>query len=172
LEAVKRFDALFDIERQINGLSAAERLAVRREKSKPLFDDMHEWLKRERATLTRSSEVIGAIDYMLKRWDGFARFLEDGRVCLTNNAAERALRGIALGRRNWTFAGSQRGADRATVMLTLITTCRLNDVDPKAWLADVLARIADLPVARLHELLPWEWKSRRLALLPASQLAA
>ena len=172
LEAVKRFDALFDIERQINGLSAAERLAVRREKSKPLFDDMHEWLKRERATLSRSSEVIGAMDYMLKRWDGFARFLEDGRVCLTNNAAERALRGIALGRRNWTFAGSQRGADRAAVMLTLITTCRLNDVDPKAWLADVLARIADLPVARLHELLPWEWKSRRLALLPASQLAA
>src|SRR3954470_10896177 len=157
LEAVKRFDALFDIERQINGLSAAERLAVRREKSKPLFDDMHEWLRRERATLTRSSEVIGAIDYMLKRWDGFARFLEDGRVCLTNNAAERALRGIALGRRNWTFAGSQRGADRAAVMITLITTCRLNDVDPKAWLADVLARIADLPASHLHELLPWEW---------------
>ena len=172
LEAVKQFDALFEIERQINGLSAAERLAVRREKSKPLFDDMHEWLKRERATLTRSSEVIGAMDYMLKRWDGFARFLEDGRVCLTNNAAERALRGIALGRRNWTFAGSQRGADRAAVMLTLITTCRLNDVDPKAWLADVLARIADLPVARLHELLPWEWKRLRQAENPASQLAA
>ena len=166
LEAVKRFDALFEIERQINGLSAAERLAVRQEKSKPLFDDMHEWLKRERATLTRSSEVIGAIDYMLKRWDGFARFLEDGRICLTNNAAERALRGIALGRRNWTFAGSQRGADRAAVMLTLITTCRLNDVDPKAWLADVLARIADLPVARLHELLPWEWKRLRQAEKP------
>ena len=172
LEAVKRFDALFEIERQINGLSAAERLAVRQEKSKPLFDDMHEWLKRERATLTRSSEVIGAMDYMLKRWDGFARFLEDGRICLTNNAAERALRGIALGRRNWTFAGSQRGADRAAVMLTLITTCRLNDVDPKAWLADVLARIADLPVARLHELLPWEWKRLRRAENPASQLAA
>jgi transposase len=172
LEAVKRFDALFDIERQINGLSAAERLAARREKSKPLFDAMHEWLKRERATLTRSSEVIGAIDYMLKRWSGFARFLEDGRVCLTNNAAERALRGIALGRRNWTFAGSQRGADRAAVMLTLITTCRLNDVDPKAWLADVLARIADLPVVRLHELLPWEWKRLRPAEKPASRLAA
>ncbi len=172
LEAVKRFDALFEIERQINGLSAAERLVVRQEKSKPLFDDMHEWLKRERATLTRSSEVIGAMDYMLKRWDGFARFLEDGRVCLTNNAAERALRGIALGRRNWTFAGSQRGADRAAVMLTLITTCRLNDVDPKAWLADVLARIADLPVARLHELLPWKWKRLRRVENPASQLAA
>jgi transposase len=161
LEAVKRFDALLEIERQINGLSAAERLAVRQEKSKPLFDDMHEWLKRERATLSRSSDVIGAMDYMLKRWEGFARFLEDGRICLTNNAAERSLRGLALGRRNWTFAGSQRGADRTAVMLTLITTCRLNDVDPKAWLADVLARIADLPVARLHELLPWEWKAQK-----------
>lgn len=161
LEAVKRFDALFEIERHINGLSAADRLAVRQEKSKPLFDDMHAWLKRERATLSRSSDVIGAIDYMLKRWEGFARFLEDGRVCLTNNAAERSLRGLALGRRNWTFPGSQRGADRAAVMLTFITTCRLNDVDPKAWLADVLARIADLPVARLHELLPWEWKAQK-----------
>ncbi|MCJ8521848.1 IS66 family transposase [Pseudorhizobium tarimense] len=158
LEAVQRYDALFEIEREVNGLSAKERLAARQEKSKPLFDDMHEWLKRERATLSKSSEVIEPIDYMLKRWDGFARFLEDGRICLTNNAAERALRGIALGRRNWTFAGSQRGADRAAIMLSVITTCRLNDVDPKAWLADVFARIADHPVTRLYELLPWEWK--------------
>uniref|UniRef100_UPI00403F78CA IS66 family transposase n=1 Tax=Rhizobium sp. T1473 TaxID=555321 RepID=UPI00403F78CA len=163
LEAVQRYDALFEIERQINGLSAEERLAARQEKSKPLFDDMHEWLKQERATLSRSSEVIEPIDYMLKRWDGFAGFLEDGRICLTNNAAERALRGIALGGRNWTFAGSQRGADRAAIMLTFITTCRLNDVDPKAWLADVFARIADLPVSRLHELLPWTWKRLREA---------
>jgi transposase len=104
---------------------------------------------------------------MLKRWTDFARFIDDGRICLTNNAAERALRGIALGRRNWTFAGSQRGAERAAVMLTLITTSRLNDVDPQAWLADVLARIADLPVSRLHELLPWEWKRLRQAEKPA-----
>lgn len=158
LEAVRRFDALFDIERQINGLSAEERLAVRQHKSRPLFDDMHAWLQRERATLSRSSDLIKAMDYMLKRWDGFALFLEDGRICLTNNAAERALRGIALGRRNWTFAGSQRGADRSAVMLTLITTCRLNDVDPKAWLADVLARLPEHSNMRLHELLPWEWK--------------
>ncbi|MEI9426017.1 IS66 family transposase [Mesorhizobium sp. Cs1299R1N1] len=163
LEAVQRYDALFEIERQINGLSAEERLAARQEKSKPLFDGMHEWLKRERTTLSRSSEVIEPIDYMLKRWDGFARFLDDGRICLTNNAAERALRGIALGRRNWTFAGSQRGADRAAIMLSVITTCRLNEVDPKAWLADVFARIADLPVSRLHELLPWTWKRLREA---------
>lgn len=158
LEAVRRFDALFDIERQINGLSAEERVKERQKKSKLLFDDMHEWLIKERATLSSSSDVVKAMDYMLKRWEGFARFIADGRICLTNNAAERALRGIALGRRNWTFAGSQRGADRAAIMLTFIMTCRLNDVDPKAWLADVFARIADLPVSRLHELLPWQWK--------------
>ncbi|MGY3614211.1 IS66 family transposase [Bradyrhizobium sp. USDA 10063] len=169
LEAVKRLDALFAIEREINGLTAAERVAVRQQKSKPLFDEMHEWLTTERATLSRASEVRGPIDYMLKRWTDFARFLDDGRICLTNNAAERALRGIALGRRNWTFAGSQRGADRAAVMLTLITTARLNDVDPQAWLADILARIADLPASRLHELLPWEWKRLREVEKPADQ---
>ncbi len=129
-------------------------------------------MTKERATLSRSSEVIEPIDYMLKRWEGFALFLEDGRVCLTNNAAERALRGVALGRKNWTFAGSQRGADRAAVMLTVITTCRLNDVDPKAWLADVFARIADLPVSRLHELLPWEWKRLRQAEKASAQINA
>ena len=136
---------------------------MRQQKSKPLFDDLHEWLTTVRATLLHSSAVREPIDYMLKRWAGFARFIDDGRICLTNNAAERALRGIALGRRNWTFAGSQRGADRAAVMLTLITTARLNEIDPYAWLADVLARIADLPAARLHELLPWEWKRLREA---------
>ena len=86
-------------------------------------------------------------------------FLRDGRVCLTNNAAERALRGIALGRKAWLFAGSDRGGQRAAVMYSLITTAKMNDVDPQAWLADVLARINDLPQTRLHELLPWEWKA-------------
>ena len=172
LEAVRRFDALFEIERAINGRGADERRAVRQEKSNPLLEDMHAWLLRERETLSRSSEVLKPINYMLRRWGDFARFLDDGRICLTNNCAERALRGIALGRRNWTFAGSQRGAERAAVMLTMITTCRLNDVDPKAWLADVLARIADLPASRLHELLPWEWKLLRQADKSADQQAA
>jgi transposase len=172
LEAVRRLDALFEIERDINGRGAGERRAIRQEKSKPLFDDMHTWLLRERETLSRSAEVLKPINYMLSRWADFARFLDDGRICLTNNAAERALRGIALGRRNWTFAGSQRGADRAAVMLTMITTCRLNEIDPKAWLADVLARIADLPQNRLHELLPWEWKRLHQTDKPADQKAA
>ena len=172
LEAVRRLDALFEIERAINGRSADERRAVRQERSKPLLDDMHAWLLRERETLSRSSEVLKPMNYMLRRWDDFARFLDDGRICLSNNAAERALRGVALGRRNWTFAGSLRGADRGAIMLTMITTCRLNDVDPKAWLADILARIADLPASRLHELLPWEWKLLRQADNPTDQQAA
>lgn len=106
-----------------------------------------------------------AIDYMLKRWSAFTGFLDDGRICLTNNAPERALRGLALGRKSWLFAGSDRGAERAAVMYTLIGTAKLNDVDPQAWLADVLARIADTPQNRLDELLPWNWKtqSARLA---------
>ncbi|MCP1751038.1 IS66 family transposase [Bradyrhizobium elkanii] len=170
LEAVRRLDALFEIERAINGSS--KRRAVRQVQSKPILDDMHAWLLCERETLSRSSEVLKPMNYMLRRWDDFARFLDDGRICLTNNCAERALRGIALGRRNWTFAGSQRGADRAAIMLTMITTCRLNDVDPKAWLADVLARIANLPASRLHELLPWEWKLLRQTRKPDDQQAA
>ena len=98
---------------------------------------------------------------MLKRWGSFARFLDDSRICLTNNAAERAPRGIALGRRAWLFAGSDRGGVRAAVMYTLIGTAKLNDVDPQAWLADVLDRIAEKPQTRLHELLPWHWKTDR-----------
>jgi transposase len=172
LEAVRRLDALFEIERTIYGRGADERRAVRQERSKPLLDDMHAWLLRERESLSRSAEVLKPMNYMLKRWDDFVRFLDDGRICLTNNCAERALRGIALGRRNWTFAGSQRGADRAAIMLTMITTCRLNDVDPKAWHADVLARISDLPTSRLRELLPWQWKLLHQAGKSAEQQAA
>ena len=164
-EAVKRIDLLFDIERDINGLVAKQRLAVRAERSAPLVAKLEEWIRGERAKLSRHAPVAQAIDYMLKRWEGFIRFLADGRICLTNNAAERALRGLALGRKAWLFAGSDRGADRATVMYTLIATARLNDVDPQAWLADVLARIADTQQSRLAELLPWNWKtqSARLA---------
>jgi transposase len=162
LEAVKRIDALFGIERSINGLSAGERLRVRQEQSAPLAAALETWLREERAGLSRSASVVKPIDYMLKRWNRFAAFLGDGRICLTNNSAERALRGFALGRKSWLFAGSERGADRAAAITTLIATAKLNDVDPLAWLADVLSRIADIPQTRLHELLPWEWKQLNL----------
>jgi transposase len=104
------------------------------------------------------------MDYMLKRWTAFARFLENGQVCLTNNAAERALRGIALGRKAWLFAGSDRGGERAAVMYTLIQTARLNDVDPQAWLADVLARINDHRITEIDALLPWRWAPAAVSL--------
>jgi transposase len=158
-EAVKRIDAIFDIEREINGRSIDERLAVRRTRVAPLISDLESWMRKEYARLSRHSDVAKAMNYMLSRWDTFTRFLDDGRICLTNNAAERALRGIALGRKSWLFAGSDRGGERAAVMYTLIQTARLNDVDPQAWLADVLARINDHNIQRLDQLLPWNWKN-------------
>jgi transposase len=159
LEAVRRMDVLFEMERPINGLRAEERRRVRQEQSAPLVADLEAWLRAERSRLSRSASVAKPIDYMLKRWDRCAAFLGDGRICLTNNAAERALRGFALGRKAWLFAGSERGAERAGAMVTLIATAKLNDIDPLAWLSFVLARIADTPQSRVHELLPWAWKA-------------
>jgi len=161
-EAVKRIDAIFDIEREINGCSIDERLMVRRARVAPLVSDLESWMRNERAKLSRHSEVAKAMNYMLNRWDTFTCFLDDGRICLTNNAAERALRGIALGRKSWLFAGSDRGGERAAVMYTLIQTARLNGVDPQAWLADVLAYINDHNIQRLDQLLPWNWKTEAI----------
>jgi hypothetical protein len=162
-EAVKRIDALFDFERALNGRPADERLAARREHSAPLMTELEAWMREERAKLSRHAAVAKAMDDRLRRWEGSARFLEDGRICLTNNAAERALRGVALGRKSWLFAGSDRGAERTAVMYTLIGTAKLNDIDPQAWLAEVLARIADHPAHQLEQLLPWHWKAARLS---------
>lgn len=157
IEAVGRIDALFALERDINGKPAAERLAVRQERLRPLVDDLQAWLVGQRAKLSPRSELAKAITYSLKRWDALTRFLGDGRICMTNNAAERALRAVALGRANWTFAGSDRGAERAAAVYTLIATCKLNGVDPQAWLADVLARLPDHPARRIDDLMPWRW---------------
>jgi hypothetical protein len=166
LEAVRRIDAIFDVERTLNGLPVEQRLALRKQHLAPLVGELEARMRCERARLSRHNEVAKAIDYMLKRWPAFTRFLADGRTCLSNNAAERALRGIALGRRSWLFAGSDRGGERAAAIYTLIATAKLNDVDPEAWLADTLRRINDLPVSRLAELLPWNWQR------PSAKLAA
>ena len=157
LEAVQRIDRLFEIERSINGQLPEERHAARQELSAPLVADLEAWMRAERPKLSRGSDLAKAMDYMLKRWPAFTRFLDDGRVCLSNNAAERGLRGIALGRKSWLFAGSDRGGMRAAAMYSLIVTAKMNDIDPQAWLADVLARIAGHPAHRLDELLPWNW---------------
>jgi transposase len=157
IEVVRRIDALFEVERSINGKSAEERRAVRQERSKPLVEELQVYMREQRAKLSRGHDLAKAIDYILKRWTAFTLFLDDGRACLSNNAAERALRGIALGRKSWMFCGSDRGGQRAAAMYSLIVTAKMNGIDPQAWLADTLARIATHPAHRLDELLPWNW---------------
>jgi transposase len=157
-EAVRRIDAIFEVERSLIGVDADGRLAERQAGVTPLIAALERWLREQRAMLARHNPVAAAIDYMLKDWPAFTRFLDDGRICLTNNAAERALRGVALGRKSWLFAGSDRGGERAALIYTLIATARLNNVDPQAWLADVLARIAAIPQGQLGQLLPWNWR--------------
>jgi hypothetical protein len=166
IEVVRRIDALFDIERTINGKPAEERRAVRQELSKPLVEALQVYMREQRAKLSRGHDLAKAIDYILKRWAAFTVFLDDGRVCLSNNAAERALRGIALGRKSWLFCGSDRGGERAAAMYSLIVTAKMNDVDPQTWLADVLSRIATHPAHRLSDLLPWNWTPKASAWLP------
>ncbi|WP_184250539.1 IS66 family transposase [Novosphingobium chloroacetimidivorans] len=164
VEAVRRIDAVFAFERTITGQGAEQRRIARDQHVAPLLDDLRSWMIEQRSSLSRSSEVAKAMDYMLRDWAAIAAFLDDGRICLTNNCAERAMRGIAIGRKAWLFAGSDRGGQRAAFMFSLITTAKLNDVDPQAWLADVLTRIADIPQQRLHELLPWNWQASRTQL--------
>jgi len=157
-EAVARIDVLFAIEREINGLAPQQRVAARTERSRPLIIGLEAWLREQRGRVSKNSDTGKAIDYSLKRWAALTRFLDDGRLCMTNNAAERELRAVAVGRRNWTFAGSDEGGRRAAALYTLIATAKLTDVDPQAWLADMLARLPDHPAKHIHALLPWNWR--------------
>lgn len=170
-EGLVIIDRLFAIERDINGKSAVERRAVRQELSAPIVAELETWMHTTRASLSRHDAVAKAIAYFLNDWEGFTTFLADGRICLTNNSAERELRAVARGRKAWLFVGSDRGGERAAMMFSLFGTARLNDVDPLAWFTDVLDRIADIPQTRLHELLPWEWKAAQ-TLQQAPDLAA
>jgi transposase len=163
IEIVRRIDALFEIERSINGKSSDERLAVRQNLSRPLVEDLEVYMRAQLDRLARGHDLAKAINYILRRRAAFTLFLEDGRVCLSNNAAERGLRGIALGRNSWLFCGSDRGGQRAAMMYSLIVTAKMNHVDPQAWLADVLSRIAAHPMHRLDELLAWNWQFQSLA---------
>ena len=139
---------------------------MRQEQLTPLMADLETWMRAARGKMSRHADVAKAMNHMLGRWDTFSRFLGNGRICLTNNAAERALRGIALGRKTWLFAGSDRDGDRATAMHSLIAA-KLSDVDPRAsvepkdgptWLANVLRRVSNHPANKLSELLPWNWR--------------
>ena len=168
IEAVARIDALFAIEREINGSPAAVRVAVRGARARPLVEDLERWMRVCRSRLSGKGNMGRAFDYLLRRWGSFTRFLDNGRVCLTNNAAERAIRPIAVGRRNWTFAGSDTGGHRAAAMYTLVETCRMNEVNPRAWLANVIARLPDHPASRVDELLPWNWKAAQTRIAEAA----
>jgi transposase len=177
IEAVERIDVLFAIEREINGKPADERKRMRQEHSRPLVEALEPWLRAQQRKLSASNEIAKAIRYSLNCWTALTRFLDDGRLCMSNNAAERGVRPVAVGRlcmsnnaaergvrpvavgrHNWTFVGSDEGGRRAAAIYTLVETCKLNDVDPQAWLADVLARLPDHSIRRIDELLPWNWK--------------
>jgi transposase len=154
-EAVHRIAALYLIEKQIRGRPAEQRRAIRMAKAMPLFQDMRRWFQQALIQLTPKSETAAAIHYALGLWDALARYLEDGRIELDNMIAERALRPVAIGRRNYLFAGSDNGGQRAAVLYSLVGTAKLNGLDPEAYLRHVLSRIAEHPINRIEELLPW-----------------
>ena len=154
-EALQRIAALYAIEATIRRRPAAARLAVRAEQSAPVFADLKGWMEQTLRRVSGKSDLAGAIRYALSRWDALTLVLRDGRACLDNNAAERAMRPIPLGRKNWLFAGSDAGGERAAAIYSLTETAKLSGLDPEDYLRQVLERIADHPVKRVHELLPW-----------------
>ncbi len=167
-EALERIGALFAIESQIRGRSADERRAVRQARAGPLLEALHQWFQSTLSKLSRKSPLALAIRYGLSRWAALTRFRDDGHLEMENNAAERALRAVALGRKNFLFLGADVGGERAEVIYTLIGTAKLNELDPEAYLRYILERIADHPINRIDELLPWNVASK----LKPLQLAA
>ena len=158
-EALQRIGALYGIEEQIRGRPPEERRRVRRTQAQPLLDSLRQWFEATLLKLSRKSETTVAIRYAVSRWDALTRYIEDGHIEIDNNAAERSLRGVALGRKNYLFAGSDAGGERAAALYSLIGSAKLNGLDPEAYLRQVLTRLADHPINRIHEFLPWNISS-------------
>jgi transposase len=154
-EALERIAALYAIESEIRGRPPSERREVRLARARPLLESLHAWLESCLLKLSRKSDTTAAVKYALGLWKALVRYTDDGRLEIDNNAAERELRVVALGRKNYLFAGSDAGGERAAAIYSLIGTAKLNGLDPETYLRDVLSRIADHPINRIEELLPW-----------------
>ena len=158
-EALDRIGALYGIEAGHRGKPPDERQRCREEKSLPLLGDLKAWLETILPKLSGKSDLAKAMRYTVSRWEALTRYIHDGRIEIDNNTAERSIRGIALGRKNYLFAGSDTGGERAAAIYSLIETAKLNGLDPEAYLRDVLTRIADHKINRVAELLPWNWSA-------------
>ena len=153
--ALDRIAALYGIEQEIRGQPAEQRRAIRNTRARPLLESLRQWFEATLPKLSRKSDTTAAIRYALSRWDALVRYADDGHIEIDNNAAERALRAVALGRKNYLFAGSDAGGERAAAIYSLVGSAKLNGLDPEAYLREVLTRIADHPITRIEELLPW-----------------
>jgi transposase len=154
-EALERIRELYIIEAEIRGRAAEERLEARQARSKPLLDSLYDWIQEKMLTLSKKSRLGEAFGYALNQWDALCYYCEDGLVEIDNNAAERTLRAVTLGRKNFLFFGSDHGGDRGAMLYSLIGTCKLNGIDPEAYLRHILSVLADWPINRVAELLPW-----------------
>lgn len=162
-EALERIGQLYDIERKIAGKPADIRRAVRQELSRPKLEALHSWAEKQLTRISTKGDLAKAFRYALGRWHAFSLFLDDGRVAIDNNAAERAVRPICLGKKNWLFAGSETGAETLASAMTLIESAKMNGLDPQAYITDLLNRIHDHKINRIGELLPWNWVPRTIS---------